>query len=75
MEATIKNYIIYRAQNIFTNEVYIGATTKSIEERKTDHIQKANKEIGSYFQEAISIRMEQMLLYSNKLTLLRQMMN
>ncbi len=46
--------IIYKAQNTFTGEVYIGATTKSIEERKIDHIQKANNEIGSYFQEAIS---------------------
>lgn len=54
METTTKNYIIYKAQNIFTDEVYIGATTKSIEERKIDHIQKASKEIGSYFQEAIS---------------------
>jgi hypothetical protein len=33
--------------------VYIGATTKSIEERKTDHLQKASKKVGSYFQEAI----------------------
>lgn len=36
-----------------TQEVYIGATTKSIEERKTDHLQKASKKVGSYFQEAI----------------------
>lgn len=48
-----KNYIIYKAQNTITGECYIGATTKSIEERKTDHIQKAKKKVGSYFQEAI----------------------
>lgn len=36
------NFIIYKAQNILTKECYIGATTKSIEERKQDHIQKAN---------------------------------
>lgn len=47
------NYIIYRVQNIYTDEVYIGATTKSIEERKADHIQKANNKSGSHFQEAI----------------------
>lgn len=45
--------IIYKAVNTITNEVYIGATTKSIEERKQDHLQKAKKKVGSYFQEAI----------------------
>ncbi len=53
MENTINTYIIYKAQNTFTGETYIGATTKSIEERKSDHLQKANKKVGSYFQEAI----------------------
>lgn len=47
------NYIIYKAQNTISGECYIGATTKSLEERKQDHIQKANKKVGSYFQEAI----------------------
>lgn len=45
--------IIYKATNTITQEVYIGATTKSLEERKRDHLQKANKKVGSYFQEAI----------------------
>lgn len=45
--------IIYKAENTLTGEIYIGATTKSLEERKQDHIQKANKKVGSYFQEAI----------------------
>lgn len=49
----MENNIIYKVTNIFTQEVYIGATTKSIEERKIDHIQKSNKKVGSYFQEAI----------------------
>ncbi|MFV5700235.1 MULTISPECIES: NUMOD1 domain-containing DNA-binding protein [Flavobacterium] len=49
----MKYSIIYKAVNTITDEVYIGATTKSIEERKEDHIQKANKKVGSYFQEAI----------------------
>jgi hypothetical protein len=53
MENTINTYIIYKAQNTFTSETYIGATTKSLDERKVDHIQKANKKVGSYFQEAI----------------------
>jgi hypothetical protein len=45
--------IIYKAVNLITNEVYIGATTKSIEDRKIDHIQKSVKKVGSYFQEAL----------------------
>lgn len=49
----MENIIIYKATNIFTQEVYIGATTKSIKDRKIDHLQKANKKVGSYFQEAI----------------------
>lgn len=53
MEQNYNNYIIYKAQNTFTGETYIGATTKSLEERKIDHLQKANKNVGSYFQEAI----------------------
>lgn len=53
MENTINTYIIYKAQNTFTGETYIGATTKSLEERKADHLQKASKKVGSYFQEAI----------------------
>lgn len=47
------NYKIYKAQNTITGECYIGATTKTIEERKLDHLQKASK--GSYlkFHQAI----------------------
>lgn len=45
--------IIYKVINTETNEIYIGATTKSIDERKNDHIQKSSKKLGSYFQEAI----------------------
>ncbi|WP_188049514.1 NUMOD1 domain-containing DNA-binding protein [Flavobacterium sp. GP15] len=49
-----KNYIIYKAQNTLTGECYIGATTKSIEERKQDHLQKANSGHGQKFHDAIS---------------------
>lgn len=47
------NSIIYKATNTINNKVYIGATTKSIDERKLDHLQKSKKKVGSYFQEAI----------------------
>lgn len=53
MKNSINNYIIYKAQNIYNGETYIGATTKSLEDRKKDHIQKSNKKVGSCFQEAI----------------------
>ncbi|RTY96041.1 NUMOD1 domain-containing DNA-binding protein [Flavobacterium sp. GT3R68] len=46
--------IIYKAINTITQEVYIGATAKTLEDRIEDHIQKANKSNGSYFQEAIA---------------------
>ena len=53
MENTINNYIIYKAQNTITGESYIGATTKTIQERKADHLCKAERGLGSNFQEAI----------------------
>lgn len=49
----MKYGIIYKATNTITDMVYIGATTKSLEERKDDHTQKANTAAGGYFQEAI----------------------
>ncbi|MBC8767357.1 GIY-YIG nuclease family protein [Arenibacter sp. BSSL-BM3] len=45
--------IIYKATFIETGQVYIGATGKSLEERMQDHVQKSNKGLGGYFQEAI----------------------
>ncbi|NHM06544.1 GIY-YIG nuclease family protein [Flavobacterium sp. CYK-4] len=49
----MKMGIIYKASNPVTGEVYIGATEKSLDERRRDHLQKANKKVGGYFQEAI----------------------
>lgn len=54
MKMENKNYIIYKAQNTITGECYIGATTKSIEERKQDHVQKASKGSSLKFHYAIS---------------------
>lgn len=48
-----KVHIIYKVTNTETGMSYIGATTKSVEVRKADHLQKANKETASYFQRAI----------------------
>lgn len=55
MKMENKNYIIYKAQNMITGECYIGATTKSIEERKQDHLQKASTGNGYKFHDAISL--------------------
>lgn len=45
--------IIYKVTFNESGQVYIGATSKSVEQRKADHLQKSSKGIGSYFQEAI----------------------
>jgi group I intron endonuclease len=50
----MQHNIIYKVVNTITDEVYIGATTKSIEERKADHLQKSQKKVGSCFQESIA---------------------
>ena len=49
------NYIIYKAVNKHNGKAYIGSTTRSIEERRRDHLAKANTGVGAaYFQEAIA---------------------
>lgn len=51
----IKNKgIIYKAQNKQTGEVYIGATTNSIHQRKLDHTERANRGDQVYFHESIA---------------------
>lgn len=47
------NFIVYKAENIFTGQCYVGATTKSIEERKQDHLQKALAGSDNEFHNAI----------------------
>ncbi len=47
------NYIIYKAQNEHTGEVYIGATTKSVRQRQLDHTECANRGENNKFHEAI----------------------
>ncbi|PHN94728.1 endonuclease [Maribacter sp. 6B07] len=46
-------YKIYKVENLENGMLYIGATTKSIEERKADHIYKSKTGNGSFFHEAI----------------------
>lgn len=45
--------LIYKAQNSITGEVYIGATTYKLKQRKLDHIERAVRGDKGYFQEAI----------------------
>ena len=47
------NYIIYKAQNELTGEVYIGATTNSMHQRKLDHTERAKRGEQGQFQKAI----------------------
>lgn len=44
---------IYKAINKITNEVYIGVTFKLMKGRQNDHLQKAKKNVGGKFQQAI----------------------
>lgn len=46
--------IIYKVKNNITNQIYIGATTKSIEERKQDHFQKTLSGSELKFHSAIN---------------------
>jgi len=54
MKQEHNNYIIYKAENTSTGEVYIGATSLTIEVRKKDHIKKALNGEETKFYEAIS---------------------
>ena len=45
--------IVYKVKNEITDEIYIGVTSNSLENRIRDHLQKATKGLGYSFQEAI----------------------
>jgi group I intron endonuclease len=45
--------IIYKATNITNGQVYIGATTQNLENRKKDHLNKVDKSYNHKFQKAI----------------------
>jgi group I intron endonuclease len=49
----MSNYIIYKAENKITGEVYVGATSKSLIERRNDHLQKSCKGSDGFFHQAI----------------------
>ena len=49
----MSNFIIYKAENTFTGEVYVGATSKSLIERKNDHLQKSSKGSDGFFHQVI----------------------
>jgi group I intron endonuclease len=46
--------IIYKVENIDSGKVYIGATSKSLETRKKDHLKKSKKGKSYAFQQAIA---------------------
>lgn len=53
-DAIEKNFIIYKSINKITNEVYVGSTTYSLQQRKLDHLERANRRENGRFYEAIS---------------------
>lgn len=48
------NRVVYKVTNKETEEVYVGITTKSIEDRKKDHLKKSIKGKSYAFQNAIA---------------------
>ena len=54
MKKKNKSYIVYKAQNEHTGEVYIGATTNSIHQRQLDHTERSNRGDHGHFHEAIA---------------------
>ncbi len=48
-----EKYIIYKAINTIEERIYIGATTKSLNSRKHDHLTKAANAVNSELYEDI----------------------
>ncbi len=48
------NYIIYKVKNIWTGEVYIGATTNSIKQRKLDHLERSGRGESGKLHQALA---------------------
>tara|TARA_R100000935_G_scaffold58912_1_gene99655 strand:- start:13502 stop:14161 length:660 start_codon:yes stop_codon:yes gene_type:complete len=48
------NYIIYKVKNIWTGQVYIGATTVNIKKRKLDHLERARRGERGKFHDALA---------------------
>lgn len=60
----MSNYIIYKAENIFTGDVYVGATTKTLNERKNDHLTKSKNGSDGYFHQAIQTYCEESFVWT-----------
>ncbi|MGJ5642888.1 hypothetical protein [Formosa sp. S-31] len=46
--------VVYTATNKVTEQVYVGATTKTLHQRKLDHIERANRGEANKFHNAIA---------------------
>lgn len=49
-----ENYTIYKTTNLIDGKTYIGATTRTLKERKLDHQERAHRRESNKFHEAIS---------------------
>ncbi len=49
-----ENGLIYKAINTKNGKIYIGATTKCMDDRIADHLDKSSRDEGGYFQTAIA---------------------
>jgi hypothetical protein len=48
------NYVIYKVENLVNGQVYIGATTKSLNTRKKEHLRDAKRVSGTKFYQSIT---------------------
>jgi predicted GIY-YIG superfamily endonuclease len=46
--------LVYKVTNSINDKIYIGITTKTIEERQKDHLKKSRKGKSYAFQDAIA---------------------
>ena len=56
--------IIYKAENILNNKIYIGQTTKTLEKRKQAHLNKVKNGSQFYFHSAIRYHGEDNFVWS-----------
>lgn len=50
----MNEFYVYKVTNLKKDRIYIGASTKSVEERKKDHLQKVDKYDNNKLYDAIS---------------------
>ena len=53
-EENNNDYVIYKVENLVNGQVYIGATTKSLNARKKEHLRDVKRVTGTKFHQSIA---------------------